>query len=133
MSYSYIKNVFPDFETSEHNRKVFNSLNLDKQVASKSTNPEVVVANTKRIEPQRVEDTRNNLMFYNQPLPKREHFENTCDEYAQHIFTCQRCRNMVLKQLNVDRDKARNEEIMEIVSYIVFGLFILMLLDNIQK
>ena len=94
---------------------------------------------------------QDNLKFYNLPAPKEymqsnpprniEKFEDTnsqckdldCDLYVKHILECSRCKAMVTKQLGIDNDKIRNEEIMEVVSYIVFGLFILLLIDSLKK
>ena len=38
-----------------------------------------------------------------------------------------------MKQLGIETDRIRNEEIMEIISYILFGLFILILIDYLKN
>ena len=101
---------------------------------------------------------KDNLRFYNLPLQqvkqdyqqpvkqeyqetskKREEFENEkscdmeCDGYVKHILECSKCKAMLTKQLNLEADRVRNEEIMEVISYMIFGVFILLLLDNFKK
>lgn len=56
-----------------------------------------------------------------------------CDGYIKHILDCNKCKNIVTKQFGIDNDKFRNEEMMELASYIVFGLFILLLVDSLKK
>jgi len=54
-------------------------------------------------------------------------------QYTQHILECANCKQVLLKQFNIESDRIKNEEIMELVSFIMFGLFILLLIDNIKK
>jgi len=85
----------------------------------------------------------DNLKFYNLPYvpPHKntiEKFEDTtitkldCDLYIKHINECNKCKSICLKQFGIETDRIKNEEIMEIVSYIVFGLFILLLIDYLK-
>ena len=85
----------------------------------------------------------DNLKFYNQPYVPVVHknllekFEDTnpkpdCDLYIKHINDCNKCRSIVLKQFGIETDRIKNEEIMEIISYIIFGLFILLLIDSLK-
>ena len=59
--------------------------------------------------------------------------EPECDLYVKHILECNKCKSVAMKQLGIEGDKIRNEEIMEVVSYIVFGLFILLLIDSLKS
>ena len=59
--------------------------------------------------------------------------EPECDLYVKHILECNKCKSVAMKQLGIESDKVRNEEIMEVVSYIVFGLFILLLIDSLKS
>jgi|UniRef100_A0A6C0ALE8 hypothetical protein len=85
----------------------------------------------------------DNLKFYNSPYVPIynknlvEKFEDTnskldCDLYIKHINDCNKCRSIVLKQFGIETDRIKNEEIMEIISYIIFGLFILLLIDSLK-
>jgi hypothetical protein len=106
---------------------------------------------------------QNNLSYYNLPIKmplfptvpiqeslkeqqvtrKIEKFEDVkgkqtcsepeCDLYVKHILECNKCKSVAMKQLGIESDKVRNEEIMEVVSYIVFGLFILLLIDSLKS
>lgn len=92
---------------------------------------------------------RDNLKYYNKPLipltkSKQEKekkeidiFEKftddkevNCDNYVKHVIQCNRCKMIAMKTFGVETDRIRNEEIMELISYILFGLFILMLIDS---
>jgi hypothetical protein len=58
---------------------------------------------------------------------------STCDDYIKHISECNKCKSVLMKQLGIENDRIRNEEIMEVISYIVFALFILLLIDSFKK
>jgi hypothetical protein len=64
---------------------------------------------------------------------KQKCSEPECDLYVKHILECNKCKSVAMKQLGIEGDKIRNEEIMEVVSYIVFGLFILLLIDSLKS
>lgn len=57
----------------------------------------------------------------------------TCDDYLKHTLECSKCKSILMKQFNLEYDRLRNEEIMEVLSYMIFGLFILLLIDNLSK
>ena len=59
--------------------------------------------------------------------------EPACDSYVKHILECSRCKSIAIKQLGIENDRIRNEEIMEVISYIIFGLFILLLIDSLKE
>jgi hypothetical protein len=101
------------------------------------------------IKPRNPTDTRNNLKYYNKPLStlpttspsiykskeEKDIFEKftddmNCDLYVKHVIQCNRCKMMAMKTFGVETDRIRNEEIMELISYILFGLFVLMLIDS---
>lgn len=56
-----------------------------------------------------------------------------CDIYTKHILECSTCKDIFIKQFGLENDKIRNEEIMEIISYFIFALFILLLVDALKK
>jgi hypothetical protein len=99
----------------------------------------------------RIETFQNNQKFYNIPyipsppqasLPKDdiniEHFEKEIiqtkqdnhNDYTKHVLECSSCKELLIKQFNIESDRIRNEEIMELISFIIFGIFILLLLDK---
>ena len=102
------------------------------------------------IKPRNPVDERNNLKYYNKPISvvekkikvndeiKGDIFEKfteeeaprNCDSYVKHVIECNRCKTIAMKTFGIETDRIRNEEIMELISYILFGLFILMLIDS---
>lgn len=84
----------------------------------------------------------NNGMFEEQHNPvtfnhhHRESFDNSINgdknhnDYLKHIYECSQCKNIVLKQFNLDADRIFREEILELISYIIFGILILMLIER---
>jgi hypothetical protein len=59
--------------------------------------------------------------------------DGDCDQYIKHILECSKCKAIATKQLGIENDRFRNEEMMELASYIIFGLFILLLIDSIKS
>ena len=100
-------------------------------------------------------NSSDNLHYYNLPIDQKylpqqkqnliqqnknviEQFNDEkcnldCDLYIKHINDCNKCRSTVLKQFGIETDRIKNEEIMEVISYIVFGLFILLLIDSLKS
>lgn len=98
-------------------------------------------------------ENQNNLSYYNIPLPQTkihntqtqhvqksqkkeviENFENKdCDEYIKHVYECDYCKKIIIKQLGIENDRYRHEEMIEVASYIIFGLFILLLVDSLKS
>ena len=102
------------------------------------------------IENKVFQNEKDNLHFYNQKLPdnspnpnsnlmggsKIEKFtqgSDNCNMYTRHVLDCQKCRSLLIKQLNLENDKIQNEEVMEIISYILFGVLLLLILDYLKK
>jgi hypothetical protein len=59
--------------------------------------------------------------------------EKECDACVKHMLSCKLCKETIIKQFNLQDGDNKNQEIMELVSYILFGLFVLILLDNLRK
>lgn len=194
MSYSYIKSVFPNFEESKvYDDRLYNSLssigtglldgldgNIPKQIESFTQNLANKVV-------KKEENTKDNLKFYNQPIPfiynqenehaiydssktiykniknnsntntksqLKNHVENftiksfaenfdndnednnkelNCDAFFKHLLECENCKRKFVKQYNLDKDKIKQDEMMEMASYMIFGIFILLLLDTLKQ
>lgn len=150
MSYSYIKNVFPQYESSIINtQKLYNNLNYNtnynetknilaydenefskfkKDLINKSE--EYQLPQTKIIEKMTNEEPK-----HQEPHNQNHQIQskNQCDGNLNHIMNCVRCKNIITKQLNINNDRIRNEELLELVSYIIFSIFILLLVDFIKK
>lgn len=80
----------------------------------------------------------NNIPGYDSPLvsTRTETFtdeHSSCSSFIKHINHCEDCRIVMMKQFNIESDRIRNEELMELISYIMFGVFILLLFDQLKK
>lgn len=53
-----------------------------------------------------------------------------CDKMCQHVLQCQRCKAIVVKQWNLESDRIFHEEIMEVLTYVIFAVFLLLLLES---
>jgi hypothetical protein len=134
MSYSYIKSVFPNFEpTTTTNGSMYNSLPQNDIV---TTSKQVVEANGQddyyKFAKSLINETNVVESFDNSPAPIKQAFGD-CNDHMTHILQCSKCKEILTKQLDRQNDKIRNEEIMELISYIVFGIFILLLIESLRK
>jgi hypothetical protein len=50
--------------------------------------------------------------------------------HINHVLSCNRCMDIIEKQLNIKHKQNIKEEFFEMISYILFGIFILLLLEN---
>lgn len=73
-----------------------------------------------------------NAVSNNMNSLRSENGDGTHIEYTTHILECSSCKQLLMKQLNIDNDRIKSEEIMELISFMMFGVFILLLLDNIR-
>lgn len=79
------------------------------------------------------------IQLPNKKLISIENFENSgevcdeeCDGYITHIINCDKCKSILMKQLNIESDNKRNEELMELISYLIFAIFILLLVNSLK-
>lgn len=143
MSYTYIKTVFPDFEFSNvYDDKLYKNQNeLPKPV---NILKETRVEKVEQVEPV-IEGFKDNLKYYSeavidQHIPRYnnisvgiEGMENEIpdvsnvshDQYINHIENCQECKDAILGKYC-----GQNEELMELASYILFGVLLYMLLKR---
>lgn len=158
MSYSYVKSVFPNFEYSNvYNSKIYDNLNVSKdkkvfEAADFNNNvnfSDLSVFEEEKPSKSKIETFQDNQRFFNQPLPKDnipvnnnkiypERFEQPQKsddhlEYTKHVLECPKCKELLMKQFGVESERIRNEEIMELISFVIFGLFILLLIDAYAK
>jgi hypothetical protein len=158
MSYSYVKTVFPDFKYSNvYDTKLYDNLNVS-QYDNRLFEPvdtdisrnyaDITLAQEQPKKESRIETFQDNQKFYTPPLPvsnipinnnriNREKFDDEPSqkhlEYTKHVLECPSCKEMLMKQFNLENERIRNEEIMELISYLIFGLFILLLIDTYAK
>lgn len=177
MSYSYLKNVFPNYEDSIKTPDIYNSITTETSTVSyPAPQPDIKEELNKENNdislPQRTllenfnitgadfplsnNKNQDNLKFYNLPYIENQYpgnpsnpsnhviegFESPkknsacdldCDLYIKHINECNKCRSVIVKQFGIETDRIKNEEIMEVVSYLIFGLFVLLLIDSLKN
>lgn len=158
MTYSYIKSVFPNYQMSK-DPPVYNNISLAQPAANTQFNVQGFENGSMHgfsVSKQRIQNdfkelfTNNNEVVSNKvteqmpppefirQLPRQLESETVidsqsdCQRNMSHILRCDKCMMIVKKQLNLEYEKARNEEIMELVSYVLFGIFILMLIENLK-
>lgn len=150
MSYSYVNTVFPNFKYSNvYDTKLYEksteNLNEIKNVKPLDSDPTVYPYTSTNVQSKNnIEMYENNQQNYHIPLPEKllnalspnnekkdEQTEHM--NYTRHILECESCKNILIKQFNIENDKLKNEEIMELISFIIFGIFILLLLDTFTK
>ena len=59
--------------------------------------------------------------------------QNSHETYTKHVLECDQCKELLLKQFNIETDRIRNQEILELITFLIFGLFILLLLDGLKQ
>ena len=130
MSYSYLKAVFPKFENSRiYDDRIYAS--LDGSRPKKIPPVTIVTAKENKKEYQELEDKTIRLENF---VNEREVKEGESHEmYLQHILKCESCLGIVSKQLNIENDRIMKEELIELVAFIAFGIFMLMLIDKTKK
>lgn len=173
MSYSYIKSVFPNFETSKvYGEGLYNTINKTpeaKKIAEQEQtkikepvkafgdvgDPVKAFGEEQYVSPytsqskEETKENKDNLKFYNLPYNVEEHKpkpqeqnkkiietfedEDNHSKYILHVLECKSCKESLMKQLNILDDKIKMEGYMELASYIIFGIFILLLIDSLNK
>lgn len=95
--------------------------------------------------------TKDNLRYYKEPVPVhnqtqpnttspvvasnaigKETFdtESDCSKTTTHVLSCTKCQSMIRKSLGWS---SQTEEIMELVSYIIFAVFIFLVIQKIKQ
>jgi len=84
--------------------------------------------------------TPENLNFYNEPIlkydiPKKEiksdssYIESFNEDCHGHVLTCNKCKELYKRNFNNVKE---NDEMWDILSYILFAIFIVFLLDKLH-
>lgn len=162
MSYSYVKTVFPEFKystvydtkmyenlnVSQYDNRLFEPADLDVSKTYSDLSKKESIVEPKQEQKSKIETFQDNQHFYHIPIPQdnipshnniisKEKFEGGKEqshmEYTKHVLECSSCKELLMKQFNIENDRIRNEEIMELISYLIFGLFILLLIDTYAK
>lgn len=151
MSYSYIKSVFPNYSTEDDpnvgSQLYTSNLTLGGSVETntKINSPVSPYESSSFVETFNGESNKDNLHFRVPPVPtisiesfsKDTNVTNSitntnCEDYLQHVLKCKACSNALRKQLGVGRS-VEYEELVEVFAFILFGVFLLMLLERFKK
>jgi hypothetical protein len=76
------------------------------------------------------------VVLQQQPVssqPQQQLMDGNCTQRYNHVMECNHCKEMLYKTLNLNNKNSYTEEIFELISYCVFAIFILFLLDKIAK
>lgn len=124
LPYTYTSNEIYNSNQNKNNLQFYN-LPINKEYLK----PESVQSNISSI---------NSINSINSIKPQSDKTNlsgcNTdCDIYMKHMLECSTCKDIFIKQNDLENEKIRNEEILEMISYFIFALFILLLVDALKK
>jgi hypothetical protein len=126
MSYSYLKNVFPDFsESKSYNEPIYGFIKKPEKAAPSPIEDNEMAKYAKTI----ISENKDVL----EGFTNNARTEVSCDNYMKHVLECEKCKETLSKHLKIDSNRIQNEEIMEIVSYITFGIFVLLVMENLRN
>lgn len=156
MSYSYIKSVFPNYSTEgDPSAPLYSANTLTLGSISKDTQKDLQVSPYENagqfVENFTVSNPKDNLHFRVPPVPvvsieqfnkdnsdqqmqppQKGNVEVTdCENYLHHVLQCKKCSNAMRKQLG--GQSVDYEEVVEVLAFILFGVFLMMLLDRYKK
>lgn len=138
MSYSYLQAVFPKFEHSKvYDDKIYSSLDsvsTNRQEKNNKDKNELKKENT----PQPIQEieTIGDPGIHKSEFKQLEKFQDNADIHQMHmahILECMSCRNIMRKQFHLEDEKIFKEEVMELISFIAFGVFLIIFLDRTKK
>jgi hypothetical protein len=146
MSYSYIKKVFPDYQNSIDHQKSLGDSFMKKTVVENYDNLQFFK--------QPIVD--QNIPSYNNvdlpastktpvaleapsslsaPIAPSHVVVDPVNHSANisHVLSCEACKTILMKNLNFEVELSKNRELMELLSFVLYGLFLILLLNMILK
>jgi hypothetical protein len=127
MSYSYLKAVFPRFENSKiYDDRIYASLD-----SNGVNNKFLVKANENKKEYTQLED--KNIRLESFTNSKKDTIPDEHEMYMEHVLKCEKCLEIISRQLKIDNERVIREEVIELIAFIAFGVFMLMLIDKTRK
>lgn len=121
MSYCSIIEAWPEI-----NNYQYENFNIDK-IVNKHNNDNLINNN----------NTIEN--FNNKPLNKKNlnNYNLICDNYMEHIVNCNKCKNDIIKEFNLNRPIINldffNQSMRETLVVFIFGIILLLLLNIFCK
>ena len=85
-----------------------------------------------------LDDLEKMIESYNKPTTRvTPSSKSSCDDFLEHIKTCESCRAYVTEKFSVAPEKTESEknreEMLDIAIYILTGVFVLFLLDTFMN
>jgi hypothetical protein len=148
MTYSYIKSVFPNYQITTglqtmnalpafaQNKAPFSVQGYDGMDLEGVVHKQKIANDFKELFENNNPPPPTPRLSAPQDIQRETHVvqvQETHESHLAHVMKCEICREALKKQLNIESDKARNEELMELFSYVLFGVFILMLMESIKN
>ena len=143
--YSYIRKVFPDFNDSTDYLKT-QGITLEKYdntvpvlQTQNQSQPQIQAQTTIPI-PITKQDS-SAVFQENKPIVNLNAnsnlnvntVSNIHSESIKHSLECPECRQKILHTLQLDEERLRNEEYMELGSFFLYGMFLYLTIDLITK
>lgn len=116
------------------------------QKEQEKSSENIETTEVKKEEKTFLETFKDNLKFYNEPINPAflEEFENldkksvndvlckgeSCVDNINHILKCESCSVILKQKLGIKNDYS---EFLEMIMYILFGLFIIAILDKLDR
>lgn len=150
-----LKIAFPKFKSTQAINPDLYSNITQSTMPSSVILPEPTNKQTIPISPNPVdtlEPNSNNLKFYNlehQPFANYKQLfnkpqnSNVIEEYTNnndnlhmqsinHVLDCESCKQILLKQFNIETQRRRTQDVLEVFTFAIFCIFILLLLDKLN-
>lgn len=134
MSYSYLQAVFPKFEHSKvYDDKIYSSLDsIQSDIRNNKEKPVKKEIQSINELPKNNETSFKQLEMFGTDQEKNTQ-EMNHDIYIKHVLQCNYCKELMKKQFQFENDRLFKEELIELVSFIAFGIFLLMFLERSKK
>lgn len=88
------------------------------------------VSNQPKLQSNLIQEQNNNVSL--EKFSETEINTTNCNGCMNHILDCEQCKKIIMKQLNLDASRRQYEEIIEVITYILFGIFVLIVLENLK-
>lgn len=128
-------------EKQEFKFEPANNILLEKPIVK------ILSKETKEMVEEKIPDEKNNLNVYNKPLTIIENLKDVnkndddgidnCMKSLNHMYTCKLCKEKFSNVMKMENKSLHNQdnydELWEIITYIIFSVFILFLVDKLHK
>lgn len=123
----FYKPTVPDvLEKSKQHQTNENNIKVDKKVVENFKNP---LSNIIEYLSPGNKSTTDDVNLETD-IPNLSEEDTT---HINHVLSCKNCMNIIEKQLNIRQKQNIKQEFFEMISYILFGIFILLLLENRRR